>query len=285
MENGEFYIGWMANAPRNIARFVKKYILLLFPAAIVLAVLLALSQKHFSTGTFEFGQLTEVKGIYFNTPIPYIKIISGRDLRGNVSYISVPLIGFGKHGADDIIADIEKKKHISLDKKEVTLKGTMLYNDGKALLQINNEDNPVVNISVAPVSPDLLPRKIEIGEQIVRGEIVDPKCFFGVMKPGEGKPHKDCAIRCILGGMPPVMVVRNEKDEANYYLLVGPNGSKMNEVVKPFVAEPVSIEAKLVQYDDWILMYVDDARKIKEISYLQMKYGNNIQLCAARCLK
>ena len=44
----------------------------------------------------------------------------------------------------------------------------------------------------------------------VKGEIVDPKCFFGVMKPGEGKPHKDCAIRCILGGIPPVLKVTDE---------------------------------------------------------------------------
>jgi hypothetical protein len=41
----------------------------------------------------------------------------------------------------------------------------------------------------------------------------------------------------------------------------------------------------MVQYDDWILMYVEGAEKIKEISYLQMKYGDNIQLCAAHCPK
>jgi len=161
----------------------------------------------------------------------------------------------------------------------------LLYNDGKTLLQIDKNDNAVMKVSPATVSSDFLPQKKDLGIQTVKGEIVDPKCFFGVMKPGEGKPHKDCAIRCILGGMPPVLIVRNEKNEANYYLIVGANGEKMNEAVRDFVAEPVSIEAKLVQYDDWIVMYVQDSKKINPISYLQMKFGDNIQLCVANCMK
>ncbi|HLK27639.1 MAG TPA: hypothetical protein VKT28_03605 [Puia sp.] len=285
MKNNEFYIGWMANAPKSFARFVKKYVLLLSIIMIVLAALLALSQKKFSTGNFEFGQLTEVKGIYFSSPVPCIKVINGKDIWGNLSYMTIPLIGYGKHGADGIIAGIEKEKNISLNEKEIVLKGTLLYNDGKTLLQIDRNDNPFIKISSSAITSDLLPQKKDLGVQTVRGEIVDPKCFFGVMKPGEGKPHKDCAIRCILGGMPPVMVVRNEKDEANYYLIVGVNGEKMNEAVKDFVAEPVSVEAKLVQYDDWIVMYVQGTKKINSISYLQMKYGDNVQLCAANCIK
>ena len=285
MKNNEFYIGWMANAPKSFAKFVKKYLLVLLPAVIALAALLALSQKKFSTGNFEFGQLTNVKGIYFNGPVPCIKVVNGKDIWGNLSYITIPLIGYGKHGAEGIIADTEKEKNILLNEKEVVLKGTLLYNDGKTLLQIEKNDNPVIKISSASVTSDLLPQKKDLGMQTVKGEIVDPKCYFGVMKPGEGKPHRDCAIRCILGGMPPMLAVKNENGEANYYLIVGPNGEKMNDAVKDFVAEPVSIEAKLVQYDDWIVMYVQDSKKISPISYLQMKFGNSVQLCAANCMK
>jgi len=285
MKNNEFYIGWMANAPTSFVKFIKKYLAALLLVVIILAGLIALSQKKFATGNFEFGQLTEVKGIYFNSPVPCIKMINGKDIWGNVSYMTIPLIGYGKHGADGIINDVEKEKNISLNEKELTLKGTLLYNDGKTLLQIDKNDNPVTKISNTIVPVEFLPQKKDLGIQIVKGEIIDPKCFFGVMKPGEGKPHKDCAIRCILGGMPPMLVVRNEKDEANYYLIVGANGEKMNETVKDFVAEPVSVEARLVQYDDWIVMYVQDSKKINPISYLQMKYGDNLQLCAANCMK
>jgi hypothetical protein len=285
MENTEFYIGWMANAPNSFAKFIKKYLLLLSAVIIISAILLAVSQKKFSTGNFEFGKLTEINGIYFDTPVPCIKVINGKDIWGNLSYMTIPLIGYGKHGADGIISDIEKEKNISLNQKQVTLKGTLLFNDGKTLLQIDKNDTPVTKISSAVVTGNLLPVIKDLGIQTVKGEIVDSKCYFGVMKPGEGKPHRDCAIRCILGGIPPVLAVKNEKGEANYYLIVGANGEKINEKVQSFVAEPVSIEAKLVQYDDWIVMYVQDEKKIKSISYLQMKFGNTVQLCVANCIK
>ena len=97
-------------------------------------------------------------------------------------------MGYGKHGAVGMMADIEPDKNISLNQKKVTLKGTLLYNDGKTILQVNKNDSPVTHISSASVSSELLPIKKELGFFKVRGEIIDPKCYFGVMKPGEGKP-------------------------------------------------------------------------------------------------
>src|SRR5215471_1176379 len=267
MKNDEFYIGWMNNAPRNFATTIKKFIMVLLPIIIVLGALLALSQKKFGTGNFEFGTLTEVKGIYSNTPVPNLKVVNGKDIWGNENYITVPLIGYGKFGADGIIADLEKEKNTSLQGKEVTLKGTLLYNDGKLLMQIDENDKPLLNIAETTNS-ELAPKTKELGTLDVKGEIVDPKCFFGVMKPGEGKPHKDCAIRCILGGMPPVLKVQDENGKENYYLIVGANGEKMNEAVKDFVASPVELHAKAVQYDDWIVLYVNPDN-IKHYSYIQ----------------
>ena len=138
------------------------------------------------------------------------------------------------------------------------------------MLQVDKNDNPIVNIGAE--STVQLQQK-DLGIQIIRGEIVDPKCYFGVMKPGEGKAHRDCAIRCILGGIPPVLHVQNEKGESNYYLIVGPNGEKINEAVQYLVAEPVSIEAKVVQQDDWIILYTGK-ESIKRISYVQLIYPN-----------
>jgi len=285
MDNNEFYIGWMPKAPGSFKKFIRKYLAIILPVIIVLSILLALSQKKFDTGNFEFGKLTEVKGIYSNTPVPNIKVVDGKDIWGNYSYITVPLIGFGKHGADGVIADLEKENNTSFDKKEITLKGTLLYNDGKLLMQVDGNDKPLVKIGDVASSEDILPRSKELGTQWVKGEIVDPKCYFGVMKPGQGKPHRDCAIRCILGGIPPVMRVQNEKGEANYYLIVGPNGEKMNEVVQDYVAEPTEIEARLVQYDDWIIMYVKSKETMRRISYLNL-IGDDVQavVCGKHCM-
>jgi len=284
MQNDEFYIGWMQEAPKSFSALIKKYLFVLLPLIIVLGILLALSQKRFGSGNFEFGTLTEVKGIYFSKPVPVLKVVDGKDIWGNENYITIPLIGFGKHGADGVIADIEKQKNISLEAKEVTLKGTLLYNDGKLLMQVDANDTPLVNVADAKINSVDLQKAKQLGAIDINGEIVDPKCFFGVMKPGEGKPHKDCAIRCILGGIPPVLKVMNEKGDQNYYLIVGEHGEKMNEAVQDYVASPVSIHANAVEYGDWIVLYVQQTG-LHHFSFIHEHYENDIASCSASCLK
>ena len=283
MKHDEFFIGWMPKAPEGFSKHVKKAMMVLMVIVAFTGILLSLMQRKFGTGNFEFGKLTEVKGIYFNAPVPFLKAINGKDIFGNPSFITIPLIGFGKFGAAGAIDDIQKQKGILLDRKEVTMKGTLLYNDGKLLMQIDANDSFLVTVG-RDAEASLLPVSKDMGELTLRGEIVDPKCFFGVMKPGEGKPHKDCAIRCILGGIPPVLKVTDEKGNENYYLIAGPNGEKMNEVVKDFVAEPVTINAKVVKYDDWIVLYVRE-KGIARYSYIQEHFGDKLASCGPTCMK
>lgn len=282
--NEEFYIGWQSAAPRSFTRHIRKVLIALAFVFVIISIALAIFQQKFSTAVFEFGELTEIKGIYFNTPVPNIKVIKDKDIFGNLNYLTIPLVGYGKHGADGIIADIEKKRNILLHGKQVTMKGTLLYNDGKTLMQIDANDEPILNIG-AQVDASLFPVRKELGIQTIKGEIIDPKCYFGVMKPGEGKPHKDCAIRCILGGIPPVFHVRNEKGESNYYLIVGSNGEKMNEAVKNYVAEPVTIKARVVQSDDWIVLHIQDTKHIQPYSYIQTHLAKQALSCVVNCIK
>ena len=275
MKKDEFYIGWMPQAPVGYAKHIFKVLVILIVMVIAAAIILALQQRKFSTSSFEFGQLTEVRGIYQEFPVPSVKIATQKDAFGNTSQLTIPLVGYGKFGAEGVIAELEKEKNISFDKKEVTLKGTLLYSDGKTLLQIDKNDNPLVNIS-SPVSLQE-PVARELGDVYLTGEILDPKCYFGVMKPGSGKPHRDCAIRCIAGGMDPVFWVRNDKGEANYYLIVDKNGKKMNDELKDYIAEPVSLEARAVQYDDWVVLYIDGKNKINRtggLSWFKTKDGD-----------
>jgi hypothetical protein len=280
-DKDEFYIGWLPKAPVTVKRHTKKVLFFLLPAIIIIAVLLSLFQKQFGSGNFEFGTLTELKGIYFQRPVPCIKVTNGRNIFGQLSYISIPLIGFGKAGVDGVIAVAEQQRAVSFDQKEVTLKGTLLYNDGKLLMQLDANDNPIITVGEL-ADKELLPVVEELGDKIVKGEIVDPKCYFGVMKPGEGKPHKDCAIRCILGGITPVLRVMNEQGETNYYMVLGANGEKMNQRIKDFVAEPVALHASVVKVDDWIVLYVKDGNSIERISGLDLARPGATAIACAR---
>jgi hypothetical protein len=246
--NNEFYIGWMPKSPKSIARYVRRIVFILIALTLTGAIILSLLQRKFSTANFEFGQLTSVKGFYHRFPVPSLKLLF-KD-----TYITIPLVGYGKSGAESVMAALEKQFTTKLDGKLMTLKGTLLYNDGKALLQVDINDQPL--IATHPGIDTQVETK-ELGQVQLTGEVLDPKCYFGVMKPGYGKPHRDCAVRCIAGGMSPVFYVQNAKGETNYFLLLDEQGNKMNEFVQDHIAEPISLTARAVQYNDWVILYTD----------------------------
>ena len=124
----------MVKAPKSFAKHVKIVLLILFPVALIVAYLLSTNQKKFSTASFEFGKTTELKGVYFNKPVPMLKMFDKDNLP-----ITLPLVGYGKHGAETAIMELQKEKGVSLNGKEVTLKGTLIYGHGKTLFQIDKK--------------------------------------------------------------------------------------------------------------------------------------------------
>ena len=267
MNRDEFYIGWMPNAPDGIKKHVRKVVLVLICFIIIAGIVLAPGQKKFATSSFEFGSLTELKGVYQQLPVPSLKVMAQNDAFGNATYVTIPLVGYGKFGAEGVITWLEKEKNVHLDKKEVTLKGTLLYSDGKTLMQIDQNDQPLIAINNS--TQYTTPVITELGPVQLAGEILDPKCYFGVMKPGHGKPHRDCAIRCVAGGISPVFRVKNKEGEVRYYLILDENGKKLNETLKDHIAEPVSLTASAVQFDDWIVLYTNrnSIKRIDGISW------------------
>ena len=88
------------------------------------------------------------------------------------------------------------------------------------------------------------------GEFTLRGEIVDSKCFSGVMKPGSGKAHMGCAIRCISGGVPAVFHVRREDGSALDFVLIDDQNQTVNERVLPLVAQPLELKGEVIRFDN-----------------------------------
>lgn len=281
VSSDEFYIGWMPNAPYTFTKHVRWVVTALFLLSIGICIFLSLLQIKFSNAVFEFGQLTEIKGIYSRFPVPSLKVETHQDAFGNSTYVTMPLVGYGKSGAEGLINKLEKDNHISFDKKQVTFKGTLLYSDGKTLLQIDGNDQPLISV-VETNDASLASTVTELGTKQLTGEILDPKCYFGVMKPGHGKPHRDCAIRCIAGGICPVFKTSNESGLTNYYLILDENGSKMNGDLTDYVSDPVSLTARVVQYNDWIILYVNK-NSIRRTGGLSWRKSNEEKItCGAK---
>lgn len=96
------------------------------------------------------------------------------------------------------------------------------------------------------------------------GEIMDSKCFFGVMKPHRGKTHKACASLCIRGGIPPAFWVRTKDGREAVLLMTDAQGRAHGDDILPLVGDPVRAEGEVVRVGD-ILHFRADASAYRRI--------------------
>ncbi|HET6544837.1 MAG TPA: hypothetical protein VFG46_30335 [Chryseolinea sp.] len=245
-DDNEFYVGYFPKAPRQIASATKRVIVILFMVMIAVIAITALEQKEFSSANFEYGLLTTVDGYLFTKPVPHLQVPLGKDMWNKELYQTVLLVGFGKAGADNFILS---HRPLKVEGTNVRLTGSLIYGDGKTLLQVEEaSDLEYLEGNLAASAGRADQEKISVS-----GEIVDPKCFFGVMKPGEGKTHRSCAIRCIAGGIPPVF----KTDSSGYFLLVNENHEPVSSEIVNIVGDQIVLEGITMSFNDWRLLQID----------------------------
>ncbi len=252
----DFYIGYLPHVPQPIAKLIRFSVGIMIIGVIIFALVLATNQWNLQANDFEFGKTTELTGVLQATPVPNLIIDNGQDIHGNPLYQSVLLIGLGKFGADSLVQHFENQIKTPLNQTQVTLKGTLIYSDGKTLLELTDEENAFVSSSSLDSAISLPPIQ-KIGKTELKGEMVDSKCYFGVMNPGHGKPHLSCAVRCVSGGIPPVFWTKKADGSTDYYLVLGKNGEAVQQEVLPYIAEPACITGEIMMYLDWKIIYTD----------------------------
>ena len=94
----------------------------------------------------------------------------------------------------------------------------------------------------------------------VRGEIVDSKCFLGVMVPGSGKTHKDCASLCLRGGIPPALFVQDRAGDSALMLLTGSSGEPIGARALQIAGEAVEMTGMLQRQGGWLVLRRSDSR-------------------------
>ena len=261
----EFYIGYLPKASNSYKKKIRLFIGVLMIAIPALAYILVGNQNGFPTSTFELGKLTTLEGVLTTEPVPMLKILHGRDHQGAPVYQSVLLIGFGKFGAENAIEAMEKAEGKTLEGYRVKLEGTLIYHDGKTLLELTKDAAALKE--VGEIARSQFQNEI-IGQHTFEGEIMDSKCFFGVMKPGEGKPHRSCAIRCISGGNPPVLRTTSEQGQTQYFIVLGDVGEPINRQILPYVGMPVELKGNVIRYDDWYVLRTDMDNDIRKLGFM-----------------
>ena len=273
MKEEEFYIGYYPNAPKGISQTIKIVVAAVLVIILVSAFVITRSEKGFSNSQFEYGTLTTLEGVLYRQPVPMLRVHTGIDVNGNNLYKSVLLVNFNKFGAENLLMEYTRKG-VSEGESLVKLRGTLIYYDGVTVMELTDQENALLSHSNAICSKDSSPKtltfeldkapkmydirkKTLIGEATLNGEIVDPKCYFGSMKPGQSTPHRDCAIRCISGGIPPVFALKNPSGEMNYLLITGQKGEAINQQLLKYVGIPTQLKGTIEKIDEWYLLRVE----------------------------
>ena len=188
----EFYIGYEPEMPDGLASRIRLTALAALVVATALAVVVVVAHARSADAIFEYGRLREFEGRVIEFPYPALLVAAS-----NAAPLSYWLVGLGKHGAADVVA--------GRDGSVVRITGSLIDREGDRMIEVRSLE--AASGSRAPTVDALR----SLGSIEVSGEIVDSKCHLGVMKPGEGPTHRDCAVRCLLGRITPMLALRVTK--------------------------------------------------------------------------
>jgi hypothetical protein len=239
----DFYVGYLPKAPPALAGFVRKVIVGIAVVVVILALALVFGQMPFANSAFEYGKVRSFEGVVAARPFPTLLVSRPGKIGQQNKYSRYLLVAPGKHGADDLVAGFDGKK--------VRLRGQLIYREGGTMVEI--EPGSIASGNTDLRTPQEAVR--DLGSVTLIGEIVDSKCYLGVMNPGQGKVHRDCAARCISGGIPPIFVTTDGRGQM---LLVGMDGRALGrDALREFIAEPIRIEGELLETGSTRLLKVD----------------------------
>jgi hypothetical protein len=231
----DFYVGYLPKAPTALARFVRKVIILLGLLAVTAALVLVVGQMPFASSAFEYGKLRSFEGVVVTQPFPTLLVARPGAIGQQDKYSRYLLVAPGKHGADDLVA--------TFDGKQVRLQGQLIYREGGTMVEIAPG-----SIAVIDATPTVQATTRDLGTVTLTGEIVDSKCYLGVMNPGQGKVHRDCAARCLSGGIPPIFITTDGHEQ---FLLVGLDGRALGrDALREFIGEPITIRGEVLARGD-----------------------------------
>lgn len=219
----EFFVGYLTTSIGQRKFLWRAGVLVLVIGAMV-GVGLAAFQRDPGSGVWDLNEAKELEGVIDVRPCPLIRVMEGG------RPISVLLVGEGKVGVAERVAPVVGKR--------VKVRGHTLARAAVRMFEV--EDGADALRELGGEAPGAVP-VTQREDVALRGEIVDPKCFAGAMKPGDGKTHKGCAVLCLRGGIPPVLATGDGE-----YLLVDETGNSLRdqalERVVPFVGEAVEVK-------------------------------------------
>ncbi len=262
IDKDEFYIGWNDSIPKALYSFSKGVSIFLAVLFTAFAWGLPHLMEPMKNSEFNFTENFEITGTLVKSPVPMLRT-------PKKDYL---LVDGGKFSALRSINNIEERDQIDLDGRIVTLSTTEMNYDDHSVIELTDLEQSFLNIGEYN---DYTPVQARGQYVTIKGEIVDPKCFFGAMNPAIGKVHKSCAINCIKGGIPPMLA----SNDGRYLFIVGPQGEMMNERIIDMVAEDVNLFGRVAKRNHWYYIYLQSETAIQRLSFRNIMNNDASNLC------
>jgi hypothetical protein len=210
---------------------------------IVGAISFASVQKTFGPAIFEYGKQRSFVGVIERNPFSTLLVKRPGSPEAGLSHYL--LVAEGKHGADDEVYGFEGKS--------VSLKGTLIYRSNQTMIEVVRGSISVQGAAETPPATEKM-----LGIFDLNGEIVDGKCYLGVMNPGNGKVHRDCAVRCLSGGIPILFATNNFRGQPALLQLTDSNQKPLPKATfLDHVGQPVRLKGTVVENGDTFIFEVD----------------------------
>ncbi len=246
-DSHDMFIGW-APAPAVDRRFLLGALPVGLAASTGTSWLVAKELSDPGAGAWLTDATHRVTGVLSTDPYPMLRIA---DPSAPFGMRTILIVAQGKCTSALELSDVAGKV--------VTASGALIKRNERQMLEVPPflekwlepaDDEPAME---ALRTPDVE----SIGAFDLAGQVMDSKCFFGVMRPGRGKTHKACASLCIRGGIPPSMWVQNGAGGESVLLLTDRDGGPMSMDILPYVADPVSVSGEVYRVGDLLQLRAD----------------------------
>jgi len=235
-----FFIGWAAQVPAALRRRVHASVVGALFLGLAAALAIAGGQGPFKPATYEFGVTRSFEGVIVERPLATLLV----DRPGAAESLAPAqsrwlLCAPWKHGAQELVA--------GLDGRRVRASGSLVYRDSQTMIELAARPEALDGAGAPPAA-------VPLGEVELRGQIVDSKCWLGVMNPADTVSHRACAVRCLSGGVPPLFVARATDGSAVSLLLTGRDGRALNGEILDLVAEPLVVRGAVERQGALLLL-------------------------------
>ena len=240
MSKDDFFIGWSPDMPKADRRTFLTAGAALIGGAAVGAGALASMQRPVGPGTWNMGDVRDWTGVATAEPYAMLRTV---DDAGRARTFQLACLG--KCG---VAARIN-----SYQGQHVTVKGSLIERGLHGMIAVVDGMDWIAPAGETPSTALVFPEVETLGEVDLAGEILDTKCWFGAMRPSEGKVHKSCAALCIRGGLPPGFYVKAPEGQSALMIMTS-NGFGHGVDILPYVADPVRIKGTLQRWGDLFLL-------------------------------